>query len=400
MSSAKPCLLTVNGGSSSIKFARFEAGGSLTRIQTGKLEGIGLTNGSFTVSGADENDVFVQTVVAADYAVAIDLLMEWIDKNSDHRNLVAIGHRLVHGGPTFFESQPITPSMVAELQKFGALDPQHLPGELLLADAFSRRFPDLPQIACFDTAFHQHMPAVAQRLAIPRRYADKGLRRYGFHGLSYTFLLQELAQLGGTSAAQGRVLLAHLGNGASVTAVRGGKSIDTSMGFSPTSGLPMSSRSGDIDPGLAFYLAQTENMSPAQFQHMVNRESGLLGVSEISSDMRELLLREIQDERAAEAVAMFCYHTKRWICSLAGALEGLDTLVFSGGIGENLAEIRTRICTGLGFIGIELDPTQNATHADVISSPDSRVVVRVIRTDEELVIAQNVARVMNQSGST
>src|SRR5690606_6078850 len=170
------------------------------------------------------------------------------------------------------------------LQKFSALDPQHLPGELLLADAFSRRFPDLPQIACFDTAFHQHMPAVAQRLAIPRRYADKGLRRYGFHGLSCTFLLQELAHLAGTSAAQGRVLLAHLGNGASVTAVRGGKSIDTSMGFSPTSGLPMSSRSGDIDPGLAFYLAQTENMSPAHFQHMVNRESGLLGVSEISSD--------------------------------------------------------------------------------------------------------------------
>lgn len=399
MPSAQPYLLTINGGSSSIKFARFETGGSLPCVQRGRIEGIGLSQGSFAVSGVDELDIFVQPIVAADYSAAIELLMEWVDKKSDPCGLVAIGHRFVHGGPNFFEPQYITPTMITELRKVGALDPQHLPGELLLAEALARRFPDLPQIACFDTAFHQKMPAVAQRLAIPRHYADKGIRRYGFHGLSCAFLMQELAQSGGASFAQGRVVLAHLGNGASVTGVRGGNCIDTSMGFTPNSGLPMSSRSGDIDPGLAFYLAQTEHMTPEQFQQMVSDESGLLGVSDISGDMRELLLREVQDGRAAEAVAMFCYHTRRWICSLAGALEGLDTLVFSGGIGENVAEIRTRVCAGLDFIGIELDPAQNAVHAAVISSPESRVVVRVIRTDEELIIAQNVARVLSQSGA-
>jgi acetate kinase len=220
------------------------------------------------------------------------------------------------------------------------------------------------------------------------------VQRYGFHGLSYAFLIEELARVAGAQAAHGRVILAHLGNGASLAAVRGGQSLDTSMGFTPTAGLPMSTRSGDLDPGLAPYLARTEQVTTKQFYDMVNHESGLLGVSETSSDMRDLLSRETGDVRAAEAVALFCYQAKKWIGSFAAALGGLDTLVFSAGIGENCPSIRARICDGLGFLGIELDQTRNAENAEVISTAAGRVAVRVIRTDEELMIARSVIRVL------
>jgi acetate kinase len=212
--------------------------------------------------------------------------------------------------------------------------------------------------------------------------------------LSCAYLLEELARVAGTKAARGRVILAHLGNGASVTAVRGGKSIDTSMSFTPTAGLPMSTRSGDLDPGLGWYLSRAEQVTAKQFHHMINHESGLLGVSEISSDMRELLLREKKDVRAAEAVSLFCYHAKKWICAMAGALEGLDTLVFAGGIGERAPEIRARICDGLRFLGIELDGKHNAANAGVISRKTGRVAVRVIHTDEEWMIAKLVCKVL------
>ena len=225
--------------------------------------------------------------------------------------------------------------MVEELRRLSPFDPDHMPEEILLAEAFHRRFPDLPQVACFDTAFHHDMPRVAQMLPIPRRYEAQGVRRYGFHGLSYEFLVGELARVAGTEAAQGRVILAHLGSGASLAAVRDGKSVDTSMSFTPASGVPMSTRSGDLDPGLVSYLARTEKMSAKQFNEMVNFQSGLLGISETSSDMHELLDRETQDVRAAEAVALFCYQVKKWIGAFATTLGGLDTLVFAGGIGEN-----------------------------------------------------------------
>jgi acetate kinase len=250
-------------------------------------------------------------------------------------------------------------------------------------------------VACFDTAFHRTMPRVATLLPIPRRYEAQGVRRYGFHGLSYEFLMEELAHLADPAATKGRVILAHLGNGASLAAVRDGKSIDTSMGFTPTAGLVMSSRSGDLDPGLVSYLARTEQMSAAQFQKMVNHESGLLGVSETSSDMRDLLERETQDIRAAEAVALFCYQAKKWIGAFAAALGGLDTLVFAGGIGENAPPVRERICDGLGFLGVELDRERNVKNAPLISSDTVRVKVRVIHTDEELMIARSTARVLN-----
>jgi acetate kinase len=239
------------------------------------------------------------------------------------------------------------------------------------------------------------MPRVASLLPIPRRYEAQGVRRYGFHGLSYEFLMEELAHLADPAATKGRVILAHLGNGASLAAVRDGKSIDTSMGFTPTAGLVMSSRSGDLDPGLVSYLARTEQMSAAQFQKMVNHESGLLGVSETSSDMRDLLERETQDIRAAEAVALFCYQAKKWIGAFAAALGGLDTLVFAGGIGENAPPVRERICDGLGFLGVELDRERNVKNAPLVSSDTVRVKVRVIHTDEELMIARSTACVLN-----
>jgi acetate kinase len=247
---------------------------------------------------------------------------------------------------------------------------------------------------CFDTAFHRTMPRVASLLPIPRRYEAAGVRRYGFHGLSYEFLMEELARLSDPAATKGRVILAHLGNGASLAAVRDGKSIDTSMGFTPTAGLVMSSRSGDLDPGLISYLARTEQMSATQFQEMVNHASGLLGVSEISSDLRDLLARESDDVRAAEAVALFCYQAKKWIGSFAAALGGLDTLVFAGGIGEHAPLIRGRICDELGFLGIELDEGRNMKNAPLISTNGGRVAVRVIPTDEELMIAKSVIRVL------
>ena len=234
------------------------------------------------------------------------------------------------------------------------------------------------------------MPRVAKLLPIPRRFDTKGIQRYGFHGLSYAYLMEELTRLGDPAAKTGRVILAHLGNGASLAAVRDGKSIDTSMGFTPTAGLVMGTRSGDLDPGLAPYLERTEKMTTPQFHKMVNHESGLLGISETSSDMRDLCANEVADLRAAEAVALFCYQVKKWIGSFAAALAGLDTLVFAGGIGENASVVRARICDHLNFLDIEINATRNAKNATVISTATGRVTVRVIRTDEELMIARSV----------
>ena len=290
----------------------------------------------------------------------------------------------------YSQPQQVTAAVLAELRRLSPYDPEHLPAEIGLIEAVTRRYPDLAQVACFDTAFHRDMPKVARLLPIPRRYAEMGIRRYGFHGLSYAFLMKELARIGGSDEANGRVILAHLGNGASMAAVRSGKSVDTTMGFTPAAGLPMSTRSGDLDPGLVSYLARTERMSVVQFHEMVNARSGLLGVSDISSDMRDLLARERSDVRAAEAIALFCYQAKKWIGAFAAALGGLDTVVFTGGIGENAPNVRARICEGLGFLGIELDGAPNAAGEPIISKDGSKVRVRVIRTDEEVEIAKSV----------
>jgi acetate kinase len=390
MKPVSPRILTINGGSSSIKFAVFEAGDPLRRILEGGIERIGLPEAMFVVKGLNQTDNFSRLVTAPDHTVAVGILMDWIEGRIRRGELTAVGHRVVHGGPKYSKPQRITAEMVDELRQLSPFDPEHMPEEILLTEAFHRRFPDLPQVACFDTDFHHDLPRVARLLPIPRRYEAQGVRRYGFHGLSYAFLMRELARLGGAEAAHGRIILAHLGNGASLAAVRDGKSIDTSMSFTPTAGVPMSTRSGDLDPGLVWYLARTEKMSDKQFNEMVNFQSGLLGVSETSSDMRYLLDHETEDVRAAEAVALFCYQIKKWIGAFAAVLSGLDTLVFAGGIGEKAPIVRARICAGLGFLGIELEGKRNAANEGVISIDASRVKVRVIRTDEELMIAETV----------
>ena len=330
------------------------------------------------VKGENPADNFSQSLTAPDHTVAVDFLMDWIEKHLGHNALTAVGHRVVHGGPKYSDPQRITGEMVEELHRLSPFDPEHLPEEILLTEAFHRRFPDLPQVACFDTAFHHNLPRVAKILPIPRLYEAMGVRRYGFHGLSYAFLMKELASLDVAQAAQGRVILAHLGNGASLAAVHNGQPVDTSMSFTPTAGIPMSTRSGDLDPGLLWYLFRTEGMDDKGFNEMVNFQSGLLGISETSSDMRDLLEHETEDVRAAEAVSLFCYQVKKYIGAYAAALGGLDTLVFAGGIGENAPPVRTRICEGLEFLGIELDEKQNAASEGVISSAASRVKVRVI----------------------
>ncbi len=394
MRPANQRILTINGGSSSIKFAIFEAGESLLRILEGSIERIGPPEATFRVKGMNQADNFSQLVTAPDHTAAVSALMDWIEERSGRDALTAVGHRVVHGGPKYSKPQRITAEMVEELHRLSPFDPDHLPEEILLTEAFHRRFPDLPQIACFDTAFHHDLPRVARLLPIPRRYEAQGVRRYGFHGLSYAFLMEELARMAGAETAQGRVILAHLGNGASLAAVRDGKSVDTSMSFTPTAGVPMSTRSGDLDPGLLWYLARTEGLDAKRFNEMVNLQSGLLGVSETSSDMRDLLNRETQDVRAAEAVALFCYQVKKCIGAFAAALDGLDTMVFAGGIGENAPTVRARILEGLGFLGIELEEKRNAGNEGVISATASRVAVRVIRTDEEIMIARTVCRVL------
>jgi acetate kinase len=389
-------ILTINGGSSSIKFAFFETddGGGhdpFRRILEGRIERIGLPEAELHTKGVDSADDFSQSVTAPDYASAVEALIDLIEKRGWDDTLAAVGHRLVHGGPKYYEPQLITAEMLEDLDRLVPFDPLHLPGEVLLASALRRRFPGLPQVACFDTAFHHNLPRVARMLPIPRRYEEvQGVRRYGFHGLSYEYLTQELVRLGDTAATTGSVILAHLGNGASLAAVRDGKSIDTSMSFTPAAGFPMSTRSGDIDPGLVWYLASTEKMGAGQFNEMVNFQSGLLGVSETSSDMRDLLAIEAQDVRAAEAVALFCYQVKKWVGAFAAALGGLNTLVFTGGIGENAPAVRARICDGLEFLGIELEESRNAATEAVISAATSSVSVRVIRTDEELIMAKTV----------
>ena len=394
MKPANPRILTINGGSSSIKFAVFEVGDALRRMMEGGIERIGLPEATLRVKGVNPADNFSRSVTAPDHVVAAGALMDWIEERSRRETLTAVGHRVVHGGPKYSAPQRITAEMVQELHDLSPFDPEHLPEEILLTEAFHRRFPDLPQVACFDTAFHHDLPRVAQLLPIPRRYEARGVRRYGFHGLSYAFLMGELARLAGAEAAQGRVILAHLGSGASLAAVHHGSSVDTSMSLTPAAGVPMSTRSGDLDPGLVWYLVRTEHLSAKQFNEMVNFRSGLLGVSETSADMRELLDREAQDGRAADAVALFCYQVKKWIGAFAAALGGLDTLVFAGGIGEQAPTVRARICAGLEFLGIRLDAKRNAANEGVISTAAGPVAVRVMHTDEERMIAESVTRLL------
>jgi acetate kinase len=393
MKPSQTCILTINGGSSSIKFALYQTGEPLEQRLVGKVDRIGLSGTNLTFNDLTQNQQDSRGIKASDHRSAADVLIGWLEERIGFASVKAVGHRVVHG-MKHTEPERVTQELLDELHRISPYDPDHLPREIELIEVFRQRHPKLPQVACFDTAFHRTMPRVARLLPIPRRFDAIGIQRYGFHGLSYAYLMEELEHVAGPKAAQGRVILAHLGNGASLAAVRAGKSIDTSMGFTPTGGLPMGTRPGDLDPGVAWYLMQTENLTPKQFNNLINHESGLLGVSETSFDMHDLLDRETQDVRAAEAVALFCYQVKKWIGAFAAALGGLDTLVFAGGIGENAPVVRARICDGLGFLGIELEEKRNAANEGVISAAAGRVAVRVIRTDEERMIAETVCRVL------
>ena len=371
----------------------YESGETPCRRLAGKIDRIGLGGANFVHTGPDGNLSAPRRLVLSVRRTAVDFLLDWLEAQPDFARIGAVGHRVVHG-MRHSEPERITPRLLAELRRLVPQAPEHLPREISVIEVLRERHPTLAQVACFDTAFHRSMPRIARLLPIPRRYAAKGIERHGFHGLSYEYLMAELTQLGDPAAAKGRVILAHLGNGASLAAVRDGQSVDTSMGFTPAAGLVMGTRSGDLDPGLFSYLARSERMTAARFDRMVNHESGLLGISGTSSDVCDLLAREARDVRAAEAVALFCYQAKKWIGSFAAVLGGLDTLVFAGGIGENSPLIRARICEGLGFLGLELNPKLNEKNAPLISSVAGRVAVRVIRTDEECMIAKSTTRLI------
>ena len=392
MRRAEPCFLIIYGGSSSIRFAVYEVGRTLRRRLSGKIDRIGAKGTTLTVNDPAGQPQASRRLAAADHRAAAGDLADWLEAQPIFASVKAAGHRLVHG-MTHAEPERVSARLLAELRRIIPYDPEHLPRAIGLIEAIRERHPRLPQVACFDTAFHRTMPRVAKLLPIPRRYAVKGVERYGFHGLSYAYVMEELGRLD-PAARKGRVILAHLGNGASLAAVRHGKSIDTSMGFTPTAGLVMSTRTGDVDPGLLYYVARAEHLTAAGVQRMVNHESGMLGVSGTSGDVRDLLAREARDGRAADAIALFCYQAKKWLGSFAAALGGVDTLVFSGGIGENAPLIRERICEGLGFLGIALSRQRNATNAALISADASSVTVRIVRTDEELMIARGVVRVL------
>ena len=390
-------VLVLNAGSSSLKFALFDCDSQLVRILSGAIDRIGSPEATFTLKGKEGQQTEHAGIEAPNHVIGLHYLLTRLAGTRGVAGFGAVGHRVVHGGPRYRDPQNVDSAMLAELRRISPFDPDHLPAEIGLMEVLAAKFPDVPQVACFDTAFHSAMPRVAKLLPIPRRYEAQGVQRYGFHGLSYAYLIKELERLAGAPAANGRVILAHLGNGASMAAVRDGHSIDTTMAFTPAAGLVMSTRSGDLDPGLVAFLARSEKMTASQFDKMVNHQSGLLGVSETSSDMRDLLARETEDVRAAEAVALFCYQVMKQIGAYAAALGGLDTLVFAGGIGENAPPVRARICEGLGFLGMKLCGTRNARNAAVISTDSSRAIVRVIRTDEELMIARSVIRVLKLS---
>ena len=380
-------ILCLNVGSSSLKFSVYDADENLACLLSGGIERIGKPDTTLKVTNA-EGATQEKVVHTSHLAKALPVIASVLTDANLH-DLSGVAHRIVHGGPEYTDHQRITPELLEGLRKIAALAPNHLPPEIDFIEAALRQFADTPQFACFDTVFHRDLPDVARRLPLPRRLYDQGIRRYGFHGLSYSYIMQKLPELIGDTAS-GRVILAHLGSGASMTAVKKGKSVDTTMGVTPLGGLVMATRSGDLDPGIAGYLAKTENLSGDAYEHMVYAESGLLGLSETSGDIRDLLAREGDDPRAAQAIEAFCYSVRKWTGALAAALEGVDVLVFTGGIGANSHVIRQRICDQLDWLGILLDMGANVHGEPCISAPQAKIMVFALPTDEERFMAETV----------
>jgi acetate kinase len=395
MSRERSCrVLTINTGSSSLKASLYEAGAAESRRLELEADRIGRAGSRVRVTDGAGAVLDDEPLALPHFEAALAALFGWLRDRGQTEPPDVVGHRVVHGGRRHRAPQRITPSLLVDLRALVPLAPEHLPQSLTAIGAVERAYPGMVQVACFDTAFHRDMPAVAQRYPLPRELGDAGVIRYGFHGLSYEYLVEQLRALDGERAG-GRAVLAHLGNGASMAAVRNGGPVDTTMGFTPTGGLVMGTRSGDLDPGVLLYLLQERGVkSAAMLGELVNRQAGMLGVSTTSGDMRDLLAREATDPRAGEAVDLFCYQARKFVGALAAALGGLDTLVFSAGIGEHAAPVRARIAAGLEFLGVELDPGRNAAHAPVISREGSRVAVRVIPTDEDRMIARHTARLL------
>lgn len=379
-------ILTINSGSSSIKFSIYDVEKTFEkRLAAGAVNGIGLTEGDFHVK-TDKEALHKKCGRLPDHGSAMDVIFNWLKGSDFTGSLEGVGHRVVHGGTRFKSPHVINDELLAELRSLMPLAPNHLPHEIMAVE-YAGRLIKARQVACFDTAFHRNMPPEAQTYPLPENLRNDGIIRYGFHGLSYEYILRELAR-GGTSG-NGRVIIAHLGHGASMAAVKDGVCVDTTMGFTPAGGLVMSTRTGDLDPGVVIYLLMQKGMTIEEVGELVYKKSGLLGVSGISSDMKELLEKAKDVFAAKEAIAVFCYQAKKFIGAFTAVLGGLDTLVFTGGIGENAPEVRSLICRELACIGIEIDPALNDKNGPVISMPGGGVTVRVIKTDEELMVARH-----------
>jgi acetate kinase len=390
-------VLTINNGSSSLRAALYTMGSAERRLLAMQASRIGLPGSRVRITDAEGTCLLDAAPPLPDHRAALDTLVHWLASNAGALRPEVVGHRVVHGGSRYREPTLVTPELVTALEALVPIDPDHLPQALGGIRAVERAYPGAPQVACFDTGFHRTLPFASRTYALPRSLVDAGVVRYGFHGLSYEYVMDQLRAL--DPAAPGRVVVAHLGNGASMAAIHEGRSLDTTMGFSPTGGLVMGTRSGDLDPGLLVYLMRERGLSPDDVGTMINQQSGLLGVSGISEDMQDLLQREAQEIRAAEAVALFCHQARKYLGACVATLGGLDVLVFTAGIGEHAAPVRERICAGLGFLGLELDPARNAEHGAVISSDRSRVTVRVIATNEELMVARHTSRLATSRGA-
>lgn len=386
MSSTLKWILVVNCGSSSIKFGLYSYEQVQARLK-GTIKGIGHTNGSFQVKGANDKTIADESVALKDYEAAFRHLVTWLQHIGYERQIYVISHRIVQGGSQHTTPQKVTPQLKADLQALVPLAPLHLLVELSAVDFFSKQYPGVLQVCCFDTAFHSTMPWYAKQFALPAHLTQEGVIRYGFHGISYAYIMHQLHPAGKT-------IIAHLGNGASMAAIKEEQCIDTTTGFTPAGGLVMGTRCGDIDPGVLLYLLQHKQLSAEELQQLVNKESGLKGVSGLTGDMQELLEAAPTNPQAAEAVTLFCYQAKKHIGSLAATLGGLQTLIFTGGIGEHLAAIREQICENMAWLGIVLDKQRNEDHAPVISHRASSVTVRVIPTDEEWMIAHDTAQLL------
>jgi acetate kinase len=380
-------ILSLNSGSSSRKAAIYRIGAASERlIVNGNAERLETADAILRITrGAETNeralsgpDASAAGALGAIFRALAELELAQPD---------AAGHRIVHGGPSHLAPEKISARLLGELRDLIAFAPLHLPDEIRGIEETAARFPGLPQVACFDTAFHRTMPACAERFGLPRELYREGIRRYGFHGISYEYIMHALG-----AAVPPRLIIAHLGNGASMVAVRRGRAIDTTMGLGPTGGFMMSTRSGDLDPSVIVHLLRAKNLDAAALERLVNDESGLLGVSGTSSDMKTLLQRRATDPDAALAIEMFCYQARKFLGALAAALDGVDLIVFTGGIGERAAEIRGEICRGLEYLGVVLDDGRNRANQDTISAAGSRCTVRVIPTDEDLMIARHTWR--------